>query len=216
MKTMRRFDSANGIGIVLIMAMLLFWFIAGCGRGRPSDKPPIHPNPNMDSQPKYKAQSQSNFFEDRKTMRKPVEGTIPRGWLREDDAYFRGRNANDSFIKEAPVPLSGSALNRGRERFDIYCSVCHGQDGYGKGIIVEKGFFRPPSFHIDRIKKMPDGQVFDIITNGIRNMPAYRNQIPVEDRWMIIRYLRILQRNHDAPLDDTRENREITSDRPLK
>jgi hypothetical protein len=178
----------------VVMAVLL----AGCYRGQPSDKPPIHPNPDMDNQPRYDPQSESKFFDDHSAMRQPVEGTVAREWLREDDAYYRGKDKNGEYVEENPVPLSGESLSRGRERFDIYCSVCHGRVGDGQGIVVEKGFVPPPSFHEDRIRSLPDGQIFDVISNGLRNMPSYGHQIPVRDRWLIIQYIRALEKSQMA------------------
>jgi mono/diheme cytochrome c family protein len=179
--------------VVAIAAVLL-----GCYRGQPSDKPPIHPNPDMDNQPRYDPQSESKFFSDHSAMRQPVEGTVAREWLQEDDAYYRGKDKNREYIEENPVPLSGESLSRGRERYDIYCSVCHGRVGDGQGIMVEKGFVPPPSFHEDRIRSLPDGQIFDVISNGLRNMPSYGHQIPVRDRWLIIQYIRALEKSQTA------------------
>jgi mono/diheme cytochrome c family protein len=159
----------------------------------------------MDSQPKYKAQSEGDFFADGSAMRFPAEGTVARGQLREDDAYFRGRDDNGRFLRKAPVPLSESGLRRGRVRFDIYCSVCHGRVGDGRSVMVERGYIPPPSFHVDRIRQMDDGEIFEVMTNGIRNMPSYRNQIPARDRWQIIHYLRALQRSQNATIDDIPE-----------
>lgn len=177
----------------------------GCYRGEPSDKPPVHLNPDMDNQPKYKTQSEGDFFENRSAMRVPVEGTVAREWLREDDAFYRGKDSSGDFIASSPVPLTEAGLHRGRERFNIYCSVCHGAVGDGQGIMVEKGYIPPPSFHQDRLRNMPDGEIFDGITNGIRNMPSYRTQIPVRDRWLIIWYIRALQMSQDASIDDIPE-----------
>lgn len=180
--------------------------VSGCYRGQTSDKPPVHLNPNMDDQPKYLPQAEGDFFENRSAMRMPVEGTVAREWLRDDDAYYRGMDKNGDFIKYDPVEVTEENLKRGRERFDIYCAVCHGEVGDAKSIMVEKQFIPPPTFHQDRIRNMPDGQIFDTITNGIRNMPSYRNQIPVRDRWLIIHYLRALQMSQNAKLTDIPEN----------
>lgn len=174
----------------------------GCVRGRPSDDPPIHLNPNMDRQQKYLPQAQSEFFVDGMTMRKPVAGTVARGELNEDNAYYRGRDERDSLIAKIPVAVTMQLLQRGQERFNIYCSPCHGKIGDGKGIVVQRGMLPPPSFHDERILKVPDGHIFDVISNGIRNMPTYRHQIPVPDRWAIVAYLRALQRSQNATLND--------------
>jgi len=180
--------------------------VTGCYRGERSDKPPVHLNPNMDNQPKYKAQSQSDFFDDHSAMQLPVEGTVSREGLREDDAYYRGLDNDGNFIQRSPVELTEAGLNRGRERFGIYCTVCHGAAGDARSIMVEKQYIPPPTFHQDRMREMPDGEIFNTISNGIRNMPSYKNQIPVEDRWLIIHYLRVLQRSQNAHIADIPES----------
>ena len=106
--------------------------VAGCGVG-PSDEPPIHLNPNMDQQEKYKAQSSNNFFADGATMRLPVEGTVAQGELRADDAYYRGIDTLGDTVRQSPVPTTMSLLKRGQERFNIYCAPCHGRTGFGRG-----------------------------------------------------------------------------------
>jgi hypothetical protein len=190
--------------MILLMAIVCLFTltVSGCYRERPSDKTPIHFVPDMDSQLKNKPQSKSDFFEDGSSMRLPVEGTVARGQLKEDDAYYLGKDSRGKFIRNNPIQLDESSLNRGQERFDIYCSMCHGRVGDGMGIVVEKGLTPPPSFHIDRIRNMPDGEIFDIISNGIRNMPSYKHQVPVNDRWAIIHFLRTLQRSQNALLSD--------------
>jgi mono/diheme cytochrome c family protein len=189
------------INIILVMALL----VTSCYRGKPSEDPPIHLNPNMDSQPKYEAQEESEFFEDKLTMRQPVAGTVARGDLREDDAYYRGKNADGSLIDRMPVDITMELLQRGKERYNIYCSPCHDQTGSGKGIIIKKGFLPPPSFHLDRLRQSPDGHFYDVISNGIRNMPSYKHQIPVADRWAIVAYVRALQRSQNAKAGDVPE-----------
>ncbi|MFH2050277.1 MAG: cytochrome c [bacterium] len=191
--------------IISLILLAVTLFFPGCTRERTSEKPPIHLNPNMDHQEKYKAQAESKFFADGATMRSPVEGTVARGELREDTEYFTGKDKEGNFIKKAPVALTMDGLKRGQERFNIYCSPCHSKVGDGMGIIVERGMVPPPSFHIDRIRDMSDGEIFDIITNGIRNMPSYRHQIDSDDRWLIILYLRALQRSQNAKLKDVPE-----------
>jgi hypothetical protein len=187
---------------MVLGGLVLAISLAGCTRGRPSSKPPIHPNPNMMSQEKYKAQSGSAYFTDSAAMRVPVEGTVARGELQEDPIYYRGRDTAGAFVGHVPLPVGMALLQRGRERFDIYCAPCHSRVGDGRGIMVTRGYLPPPSFHDDRIRGMRDGEIFNTITNGIRNMPSYGAQIPVADRWAIIAYLRALQRSHNAAVDD--------------
>lgn len=176
--------------------------LSGCFREMPSEKPPIHLNPDMDKQPKYKAQSESEFFADRSAMRQPVPGTVPADQIDEDPAFFTGIDQQGDTVAHSPLPVTMLSLERGRERFNIYCSPCHGRVGDGQGIMVSRGYVPPPSFHDDRIRVLSDGHIFDVITNGIRNMPAYRHQIPPEDRWAIVNYLRALQRSQHATMED--------------
>jgi hypothetical protein len=195
---MRRFLSSIAIFILALI-------VAACYRGKPSEDPPIHLNPNMDSQQKYEAQEKSKFFENKSTMRMPVPGTIARGDLREDDAYYNGKTIDGELLGRLPIDINLHVLKRGRERYNIYCSPCHDQTGAGQGIVVKKGFLPPPSLHLDRLRESPDGHLYDVITNGIRNMPAYKHQIPVYERWIIVTYIRALQRSQNATLSDIPE-----------
>lgn len=189
----------------MALAMLL---ISGCYQGRPSKNEPIHLNPNMDHQQKVRPQSESNFFADGSGMRIPPEGTVARGRLRADDKYYTGKDENGNFVKGYPEPVDYNLdlILRGQNRFNIYCSPCHGRVGNGKGIVPARGMLPPPSFHEERILKFDEGQIFDVITNGVRNMPPYKYQIPVEDRWAIISYFRTLQRSQNATINDIPEN----------
>ncbi|MFH1699382.1 MAG: cytochrome c [Candidatus Zixiibacteriota bacterium] len=187
---------------IILMSLIV---LMGCARERPSGNPPIHLNPNMDDQEKVKPQSANSFFEDGASMRNPVAGTIARGDLRDDDEFYLGKNDRGDFIRTSPIDVDMEILKRGRERFDIYCSPCHSRLGDGKGIMIKKGYLPPPSFHDDRIREMPAGQIFDVVTNGVRNMPAYAHQIPVNDRWAIITYLRALQKSQNSKPNDVPE-----------
>jgi hypothetical protein len=188
--------------ITIIGPIILAVTIIGCARERPSSQSPIHLNPNMDSQEKYKPQSQSRFFADRSAMRSPVPGTVARTELRDDDEYYLGKDGDGKFISRLPIETNMVLLKHGRERFDIYCSPCHSRIGDGRGIMIKRGYVPPPSFHTERIRDLPDGHIYDVISNGIRNMPAYAHQIPVEDRWAIVAYLRALQRSQNATVED--------------
>ena len=185
--------------VTIISVALL---MTGC-QGNPFSKPPIHIVPNMDNQPKYKAQAKGAFFDNGSAMRMPIEGTVARGLLKESDEYYRGRDSKTGeFVKNSPVATTMSGLKRGQERFDIYCAVCHGQSGDGRGIMIEYKYVPPPTFHSDLVREYPDGHIFDVISNGKGNMPAYAAQIKVEDRWLIINYLRTLQFSQHAAIDD--------------
>ena len=177
-----------------------------CSQEQPSTEPPVHLNPNMDDQPKYEAMEESKFFPDKSTMRMPIEGTVARGHLNKNTAYYQGKTASGKLIKKMPVKLSKQLLERGQKRYDIYCTPCHGMTGAGQGIVIKKGFLPPPSFHIDRLRDIEDGHIFEVISIGIRNMPSYQYQIPVADRWAIVSYVRALQRSQNATLKDIPED----------
>lgn len=175
-------------------------------------QPRVHIIQDMDNQPKVRAQARNPMFADRRGMRGPVAGTVARGELREDDAFFRGiRDSEDwsSWIEEIPVPVTLQTMRRGRERYDIFCSPCHGLSGTGEGMVstradaLQEGTWTPPaSFHTDLVRGRAAGHLFNTITNGVRNMPAYASQVPVEDRWAIVAYVRALQRSQAAGVDD--------------
>jgi mono/diheme cytochrome c family protein len=172
--------------------------LTGCARGCTSSRPPIHPNPSMDDQPKVLAQTASTFFYDGQSMRQPVPGTIPIGGLKEDVAFFTGKDAAGQFVATSPVSVSDAVTERGRQRYTIYCQPCHDAKGDGKGILFQRGNVPTASFHQDKILKYPDGQIFDVITNGFGLMSGYRWPIPPADRWAIIAYVRQLERTRLA------------------
>lgn len=189
----------------IIVFFLIVFIVSGCFRGRPSDDPPIHINPSMDNQPKYKAQAESQYFENGATMRMPVAGTVARGEVFEDSELYYGKDANGAFVLNNPLPVNMQLLKRGQVRYNIYCAPCHSRTGDGKGIVVKKGYLPPPNFHQDLLRNYPDGHIYDVITNGIRNMPSYKHMIPVKDRWAIVSYFRALQRSQNASLSDIPE-----------
>lgn len=181
------------ITLPLIAATAALALLAGC-RGMTSEDPPIHPNPNMDTQAKYVAQRGSDFFADGAAMRTPPAGTVARGQLREDKGYNTGRLADSSFVARIPFTVDDAVKARGSERFMIYCSPCHGISGDGKGNIMKYKYPIPPNNLMEqRIRDLSDGALFEVISNGIRNMPSYRQQIPVRDRWSIVAHVRHLQ-----------------------
>jgi len=194
---------AKKIIYLLLLASVL---LMSC-RGQKSEKPPVHPNLNMDFQNRFNAQEENEFFADNRAMRPPVEGTVARGLLKEDVEYYEGLNPDSSFVEDIPLEVSESFIYRGQDRYDIYCSVCHGGTGDGQGIIMtgEYGYVPAPSFHSDRLREVPDGEIYSAIANGVRNMPSYATQIPVEDRWAIVSYVRALQRSQYIPEDQMQQ-----------
>jgi mono/diheme cytochrome c family protein len=140
-------------------------------------------------------------------MRPPVEGTIARGKLRQNSELYEGRDENGNFVTENPFEVTRSFLYRGKERYDIYCTPCHGNVGDGQGIIMtgQYGYVPAPSYHRQASYDMPDGQFYSAITEGIRSMPAYNTQIKVEDRWAIVAYIRALQKSQNVPREEIEE-----------
>ena len=188
------------VGIVVIAFVALFG--AGCRY-------------DMQDQPRYKAYKQSDFFPDKRASRDPVDGTVARGQLHENKAFYTGKIDNPnpnapvqtstdasgntvvtSFpndIDEFPIPVTKELIERGQERFKIYCIVCHGPVGNGDGMIVRRGFPKPPTYHDDRLRNAPVGHFFDVITNGFGRMNSYAYQVQPADRWAIVAYIRALQ-----------------------
>ncbi len=178
-------------------AILALAFLFGACQGSISEKPPIHPNMNMDQQDRKEAQEVNSFFEDNRSMRQPVAGTIARGLKKDDLAYYEGVDENGEWIAEMPVDMTRDMLYRGKERYEIFCTPCHGATGDGKGIIMvgQYGYVPAPSYHEQRLVDASDGELYSAIYNGVRSMPSYATQVPVEDRWAIVAYIRALQKS---------------------
>jgi mono/diheme cytochrome c family protein len=156
---------------------------------------------DMHDQPKYIPLRESAFFGDARSARALVAGTVARGQLHEDALLYTGK-VNGADTTMFPFRIDDRVMSRGRERFDIYCSPCHGRTGSGDGMVVRRGYRRPPSLHDDRLRSTPVGHFFDVITNGFGAMPDYAAQINVEDRWAIVAYVRALQLSEHATLAD--------------
>lgn len=168
--------------------------------------------PDMDNQPRFKAQQANPLFADGRELRHHVEGTVAREDLGADDVFQAGREG-DEFVAHSPVPLSEAELTRGKQRFEIFCATCHGLTGAGDGLIARRadklaeGTWTPPSdLASETVRERPDGHIFNTITHGIRKMPAYGPQIPAADRWAIVAYVRALQRARGTTLDDVPES----------
>ena len=163
----------------------------------------------MHDQPKYIPLRESTFFGDARSARPIIQGTVARGQLHEDALLYTGK-VNNVDATMFPFAIDARVMARGHERFDIYCSPCHGRTGQGNGMVVRRGYRRPPSLHQDRLRDAPAGHFFDVITNGFGAMPDYASQIAVEDRWAIAAYIRALQLSEHAPLADVPVDRRNT------
>jgi mono/diheme cytochrome c family protein len=156
---------------------------------------------DMHDAPRYEAFEASSTFADNRASRTPPVGTVARGWLRDDEALHTGKVAGEP-IDQFPFAIAHADLTRGRQRFNIYCTPCHGQLGDGNGMVVQRGLRQAASFHQDRLRQETLGYFFDVITNGFGAMPDYAAQIPVADRWRIVAYVRALQLSQHAPVND--------------
>jgi mono/diheme cytochrome c family protein len=169
----------------------------------------------MHVQPKYKPLEESSFFGDRRSARPVVAGAVARGHARTSEHLYTGK-VNGQPAAAFPFPITRPDLERGRERYNIYCSPCHGRVGDGQGMIVQRGFSPPPSYHIDRLRKAPPGHFFDVITAGYGRMYSYASRISPEDRWRIVAYIRALQLSQWAALEDAPEpvRRQLLEQKP--
>ena len=157
---------------------------------------------DMHDQPRFKALAQSDFYSDLRSARPPVEGTVARGQLRSDSYFYTGKVGSDPG-DYMPFPVTEEVLKRGQERFNIYCAPCHSRLGDGNGMIAQRGFRHPPSYHEERLRKAPLGYLFSVMTDGFGAMPSYADQIPADDRWRIVAYIRALQLSQNATEADT-------------
>jgi mono/diheme cytochrome c family protein len=169
---------------------------------------------DMQVQPKQNPLSRSGFFADQRSERPPVEGTVARGQLHEDTYFYTGK-AGSTPGDYMPFPVTKEVLERGRERYNIYCAPCHSLVGDGNGFIPSRGFARkPPSYHIERLQKAPLGYFYDVVTNGFGIMPDYASQIPPQDRWTIVAYIRALQLSQNATRADVPAGQTVPSEPP--
>jgi mono/diheme cytochrome c family protein len=156
---------------------------------------------DMHDQPRYKPLARSEFFGDERSARPRVPGTVARGHLPGDPAMETGK-AGTGFVAAVPVAIDMKLLQRGQDRYRIYCTPCHGQVGRGDGMIVRRGYRQPPSFHIDRLRAQPAGYFFDVMTAGFGAMPDYADKLSVADRWAVVAYIRALQLSENATVAD--------------
>ena len=168
---------------------------------------------DMHIQPYYRPLAKSDFFADGRSARNPVDGTVARGDLREDSYLYTGKigNADGDYM---PFPVNADVLKRGQDRFNVYCTPCHGRVGDGNGFIPSRGLKRPPSYHIERLRKAPLGYFFDVMTNGFGVMQDYSAQVAPQDRWAIVAYIRALQLSQNAPAADIPGGQKVPSEAP--
>jgi mono/diheme cytochrome c family protein len=199
--------------IVLLVSVMGF-------RGMRSTRPPIEVFPDMDHQAKYKPQAESKFFADGRADRPIPPGTVPYGrgpnvepgrpfhdpdFLRADGRFYDGKNPDGSFARGFPMPVTEAVIRRGQNRFMIYCYPCHGALGDGNGITKSYGMLATPSYHDDRIRNMPEGEIFNTITHGKNSMLSYADKLSPEDRWAVVSYVRALQRAHEGRIGDVND-----------
>jgi mono/diheme cytochrome c family protein len=205
------------LGLALVTATVVT--VMGPRRAQ-SDRRPLMLVPDMDFQPRYDPQAASPFFADGRAMRTPPTGTVPFGggdydsdagsprqnpdFIQADDAYYRGKQG-DAWVAHSPLPVDIVLLRRGRQRYDIYCTPCHGATGTGNGIMTQYGMVGVASITDALHGLMADGEFFNVITNGMGRMTPYAAQIKVRDRWAIVAYVRALIRSQNASLSDVPE-----------
>lgn len=164
---------------------------------------------DMYDQPKHKPLEKSNFYADGLSARPLVEGTVARGNARTEELLYTGK-AGGRFVDMFPFQVTAEVMERGEDRFNTFCSPCHGRMGDGTGMIVQRGFPKPNSFHSDSVRAKPAGFYFDVMTNGFGRMYSYAPSIPVYDRWAIVAYVRALQLSQRVPLEDLPEAEQQT------
>ena len=200
----------RNVYLITAFAVVLIFSIFGL-RGTKFTAPPIDvfPEwafPSMGRQPRFRPQSASDFFADGRADRTPVEHTVMRGMLREDDHLYRGKDATGVFARGFPAALTVDMklVERGRDRYTIYCQPCHGTVGDGQGITKQYGMGATPTYHDDRLRNMAEGEIFNTITNGSpnKNMLPYADKLVPEDRWAVIAYVRSLQRAQQGTAAD--------------
>lgn len=156
---------------------------------------------DMHNQPKYRPLRDSAFFRDGASARPLVEGTVARGTLQTDEAFFTGKTGT-ALVTDMPIAVDEHVLDRGEERYNIFCAPCHGRTGDGRGMVVQRGYRQPPAFGEDRLRAREAGHFFDVITNGFGAMPDYKTVISPRDRWAIVAYIRVLQLSQHATTAD--------------
>ena len=191
---MKYFLFIYALAVISIVSIMGF-------RGTTFTEPPLELFPDMDAQSKYKPQGTSEFFADGRTDRLPVAGTIARGNLKDDEFLHYGKNG-DAWAKGFPMDITSEVLDLGAAKYAIYCTPCHGGTGDGNGVTKFRGMAVTPTYHDDRLRDMPEGEIYNTVTNGIRLMGGYADKLSTEERWAVIAYMRVLQRAQNASVED--------------
>jgi mono/diheme cytochrome c family protein len=189
---------AYAIFVLLVVAVLSIFGL----RGTPFKSPPVEIFSDMDRQPKYKPQSESSFFADGRTDRPVPANTIPRKGYIADTHLATGKSDSGEFASGFPIEVTSELMARGRDRYQIFCTPCHGALGDGNGITRQYGMVATASYHDDRVREMSEGEIYNTITNGKKTMGRYGDKMSVEDRWAVVAYLRALQRTNQGTVDD--------------
>jgi mono/diheme cytochrome c family protein len=200
---MIRIATFSLIAVVVIVVAVLGW------RGKKSTDPPFQPFMDMFAQPRYEPQGASRFFADGRSQRPPPTNTV--AWGRnpqQADAEFVARDEDLFALQHIPLPLDRALILRGQQKYDLFCTVCHGGTGAGNGITTQYGMNAPPSYHTDRLRAITDGGIFQVISNGKGQMGPYGDRIARLDRWAIVAYVRALQRSHVASAEDVPDHLE--------
>ena len=164
---------------------------------------------DMHDQPRFRLKAATDLFGDRRAARPHVQGTVARGMLKTDTALWTGKTGGKA-VDQFPFPVTREVIERGRDRYNIYCTPCHGLTGYADGMIVSRGLKKPPSYHTDALREQSVGHIYDVITNGNGSMVSYASRIPLRDRWAIVAYVRVLQQSQHVKVS------ELTADEKSK
>jgi mono/diheme cytochrome c family protein len=194
------------ISLIGLGCLLPVLALAAC-RGNASEEPPIHLQQNMDFQERGDPQERNDFFEDGRVMRPPVAGTVAYGYLKEDDHLWKGRLPSGQLADALPagMELTPALLDRGQQRYNIYCQPCHGELGYGDGPVTRRGGgfpVKPANLHLKRLEPAPLGYIFHVASEGYSTMLGYKAQVPTHDRWAIAAWVRTLQVSQRASMDE--------------
>lgn len=157
---------------------------------------------DMQDQPKFIPLRPSTFFDDGRSERPLIDGTVARGHLNDDVAFYTGMGTDNKPVDTFPFPVTKEVMDRGQQRYDIYCAPCHDRTGSGNGMIVRRGYKQPPSYNSDTVRQLANGAIYDVITRGFGAMPDYAAQIPPRDRWAIVAYVRALEASQSATIND--------------